>query len=73
MVRVTRLERAASWSQTNHELSNTRFWVFFGRFGALSRGFQPDFSIVSVRSAAGWGQISGQTQKSVNVIKKTVR
>jgi hypothetical protein len=61
-VGVARLELAASWSQTNHELSDTRFWAFFGRFRALSAGFQPDFSVVSVCSAAGWGQISGQSR-----------
>ena len=60
MVGVTRLERAASWSQTNPELTDTRFWAFFGRFGLLFYGFQSVFSIVSVCSAAGWGQISGQ-------------
>jgi hypothetical protein len=50
-------------SQTNHEPSDTRFWAFFGRFRALSAGFQPDFSVVSVCSAAGWGQISGQNRQ----------
>ena len=63
LVGVAGFEPTASASQTNHEPSNAHFWAFFGRFGAFSLGFLPDFSIVSVRSTAGWGQISGQNRQ----------